>query len=64
MFLPSSTFKGLIVTDGNKSSVAGVLVDQFGLSIGTDLNCLFKGNSWSLVWGKGFDNYVSLSVLI
>ena len=37
MFLPSSTFKGLLVTGGNKSSVAGVLVNQFGLSIGTDL---------------------------
>ena len=62
--LPSSSFKGLIVTGGNKSSVAGVLVNQFGLSIGTDLNYLFKGNSWSLVWDKGLDNCFSLSFLI
>ena len=56
--------KGLIVTDGNKSSVAGVLVNQFGLSIGTVLNYLFKGNPWSLVCDEGLDNYDSLSVLI
>ena len=34
------SIKGLIVTDGNKSSVAGILVNQLGLSIGTGLNYL------------------------